>query len=210
MCSPGAQRAGACHRRQTAGARRPPVLMCCLFAAGKTLHQATMAASVPADAAEAFAQYDRNSSGAIEVDELKALLRECVGVGRRQCMGRLLCGGGCPHHITALLKATRKQHCGVAGDMQHTRAALPRRRRSVRSGVAQHMPSCDCPERTTAGDPGLQFHINVDVPLLTSHWHSKTLTAFVPFVAHLQATWGCCRARGLMRRMPLWRSRRVD
>ncbi|KAI7843588.1 hypothetical protein COHA_002830 [Chlorella ohadii] len=35
-----------------------------------------MAASVPADAAEAFAQYDRNSSGAIEVDELKALLRD--------------------------------------------------------------------------------------------------------------------------------------
>jgi hypothetical protein len=35
-----------------------------------------MAASVPADAAAAFAQYDRNSSGAIEVDELKALLRD--------------------------------------------------------------------------------------------------------------------------------------
>ena len=45
-------------------------------AAGQPHVAPTMAASVPADAAEAFAQYDRNSSGAIEVDELKALLRE--------------------------------------------------------------------------------------------------------------------------------------
>lgn len=55
--------------------------------------QLAMAASVPADAAAAFAQYDRNSSGAIEVDELKALLRELLG--GRACLLLGGCWGGC-------------------------------------------------------------------------------------------------------------------
>lgn len=49
---------------------------------------APSAQAAPADAAAAFAQYDRNSSGAIEVDELKALLRE-------RCCSAVCAGTAC-------------------------------------------------------------------------------------------------------------------